>query len=340
MALGRFTPAPRTTSSVPSVSATKLAGAGGHVLGTADVDLVGLVADREALLIAAVDAVLDCLPPHAAGLPAQHPLTVVSRDGFQANVRRRHRTAGREAPRLAPRAPDALVVLGPDAPPVLLAGRQQADIGQAVPRLDRGSPCCSSASRSWRTAARPCRHGRTTRSDSPRPVPRGDRGTCHWKTMSVPSVVPPSSGNSGPGGAAGGMDSDRSTHSWMMRTLRAPADLVAVGELVLADGHAGQGERGHLQIVEDAEALEPRSRRQLALEPVFVAGVALVREMEQGFQAVVHLDATRCHPRRRRTSLRFPRRRACRRRTDTDSASSRRSRRSSRPRAPVRRPRP
>ncbi len=44
----------------------------GHVLRSTHVDHVRLVADREALLIAAVDAVLDRLSPRAAGVPAQH----------------------------------------------------------------------------------------------------------------------------------------------------------------------------------------------------------------------------------------------------------------------------
>src|SRR5262249_26017807 len=57
----------------------------GHILGTTHVDRVRLVAYRETFLIAAVDAVLRRLPPRAAArVPAQHPLTGVAWDGFQA----------------------------------------------------------------------------------------------------------------------------------------------------------------------------------------------------------------------------------------------------------------
>src|SRR5262249_37621321 len=47
--------------------------------------------------------------------------------------------------------------------------------------------------------------------------------------------------------------------------------LVRVDETVLADRHRRQRERGHLEVVGDAGALEPGARRQLAAEAVLVA---------------------------------------------------------------------
>ena len=96
--------------------------------------LVGLVADREALLIAAVDAVADRTPAHGVGLPlenaAARALVIV-----HGHVQRAGQSTSCETPRAAPRSPDALRILGAHVPVVLPARSQQPDVGQRVLRL-------------------------------------------------------------------------------------------------------------------------------------------------------------------------------------------------------------
>src|SRR5262249_40224986 len=86
------------------------------------------------LLVAAVYAVLHRLLADRIGLPRQgadSPVLVVAERNLQRVIRR----LGREAEGLAPRAPNALRVLGLHAPVVSLATRQQAGAGQGVLRL-------------------------------------------------------------------------------------------------------------------------------------------------------------------------------------------------------------
>src|SRR5262249_11473164 len=92
------------------------------------------IANRKPLLVAAVDAVLDRLPARRIGLPAENHLAVGSFGGFQGHLHWLRRPARGEAPRLAPRAPDAAFVPGPDPPVVGGAGTQAAGEGPAVPR--------------------------------------------------------------------------------------------------------------------------------------------------------------------------------------------------------------
>src|SRR5207244_1488314 len=104
---------------------------GGDFPGDSGGERVGVVADGEPFLVAAIDPVPERLPAPGAGLPAQDAGAPARIDGECHVDGRRGGTRG-EAPGRAPRAPDATTrfagtrppfggypVAGPDAPVVL-----------------------------------------------------------------------------------------------------------------------------------------------------------------------------------------------------------------------------
>jgi hypothetical protein len=99
-----------------------------RIYAIADEDLERFVADREALFVAPVDAVLRGFPSRGVGLPPQGPGVPLGIEGNR-HAGGRLGSARREAPGRTPGAPDALRVLRPDAPEVRPVRSQQPPVG-------------------------------------------------------------------------------------------------------------------------------------------------------------------------------------------------------------------
>src|SRR5262249_2194771 len=103
-------------------------------------DLVGSVADREALFVAGIDPVSGRLAADRAGHPAEDAPVALAVE-FESDRLRDGRSPRGEAPRPTPGSPASLVVTRPDAPEVLGIRTQQAQLRQAVARPARvGGP--------------------------------------------------------------------------------------------------------------------------------------------------------------------------------------------------------
>jgi hypothetical protein len=175
---------------------------------------------------------------------------------FESDIPRRCRSSRSEAPDLAPRSPDPLVVLRPDTPEILYVGIQKAGAGQSVASLARIR----------------CPRGEFGEAHGEGPLHVGAAGELEVVVGDRVAVGidggPPLEDYLGSVSHSSGGRKDRFGRR-VGRAARGPLDpllgdshpasacrLVGVGERVRADTHTGKSEGGHLQVARDSQPSE------------------------------------------------------------------------------------